>query len=231
MSKPFCEPDKQDHGHHEDGSYADPQSEEKDPILPGMLMRLLQVARHKSVIAPVGFPSDVEHVSQKRDGSDDDIDAEVHNHARERDVRYSAKPCGDDEYAGGEASEHIAEPGNEANDAVQSKTDRCARDAEPVVEQMGQHVEILICEEIAADAGTRWQALGDRRKDIWLHAFYYFLDASPCNVQMKARKSGSKCYNQYLDGGYSSAAERLTVAQDVVGSIPTSRPRNAHRLA
>ena len=27
-----------------------------------------------------------------------------------------------------------------------------------------------------------------------------------------------------VDGGYSSAAERLTVAQDVVGSIPTSRP-------
>ncbi len=27
-----------------------------------------------------------------------------------------------------------------------------------------------------------------------------------------------------IDGGYSSAAERLTVAQDVVGSIPTSRP-------
>ena len=29
-------------------------------------------------------------------------------------------------------------------------------------------------------------------------------------------------------GGYSSAAERLTVAQDVVGSIPTSRPNNYH---
>jgi hypothetical protein len=30
-------------------------------------------------------------------------------------------------------------------------------------------------------------------------------------------------------GGYSSAAERLTVAQDVVGSIPTSRPnQNSH---
>ena len=27
-------------------------------------------------------------------------------------------------------------------------------------------------------------------------------------------------------GGYSSAAERLSVAQDVVGSIPTSRPKN-----
>ena len=27
------------------------------------------------------------------------------------------------------------------------------------------------------------------------------------------------------DGGYSSGAERLSVAQDVVGSIPTSRPK------
>ena len=30
-----------------------------------------------------------------------------------------------------------------------------------------------------------------------------------------------------VHGGYSSAAERLTVAQDVVGSIPTSRPKLA----
>ena len=29
-----------------------------------------------------------------------------------------------------------------------------------------------------------------------------------------------------VNGGYSSAAERLTVAQDVVGSIPTSRPND-----
>ena len=31
-----------------------------------------------------------------------------------------------------------------------------------------------------------------------------------------------------VHGGYSSAAERLTVAQDVVGSIPTSRPNLYH---
>ena len=36
-----------------------------------------------------------------------------------------------------------------------------------------------------------------------------------------------KCYNYKAYGGYSSAAERLTVAQDVVGSIPTSRPNGA----
>ena len=33
-----------------------------------------------------------------------------------------------------------------------------------------------------------------------------------------------------VDGGYSSAAERLTVAQDVVGSIPTSRPNEPQSL-
>lgn len=38
----------------------------------------------------------------------------------------------------------------------------------------------------------------------------------------------TQCYNQGWHGGYSSAAERLTVAQDVVGSIPTSRPKVAH---
>jgi hypothetical protein len=41
---------------------------------------------------------------------------------------------------------------------------------------------------------------------------------------MTMRRHRRKCYNHILYGGYSSAAERLTVAQDVVGSIPTSRP-------
>ena len=35
---------------------------------------------------------------------------------------------------------------------------------------------------------------------------------------------------RFVDGGCSSAAERLTVAQDVVGSIPTSRPSQSKRL-
>ena len=33
-----------------------------------------------------------------------------------------------------------------------------------------------------------------------------------------------RCYNLYVYGGYSSVAERLSVAQDVEGSIPSSRP-------
>ena len=33
-----------------------------------------------------------------------------------------------------------------------------------------------------------------------------------------------------VDGGYSSVAERLTVAQDVEGSIPSSRPKKVPRI-
>lgn len=36
-----------------------------------------------------------------------------------------------------------------------------------------------------------------------------------------------ECYNLILYGGYSSAAERRSVAPDVVGSNPTSRPTQA----
>ena len=43
-------------------------------------------------------------------------------------------------------------------------------------------------------------------------------------VLRQVRCNTGKCYNYGVYGGYSSAAERLTVAQDVVGSIPTSRP-------
>jgi hypothetical protein len=43
------------------------------------------------------------------------------------------------------------------------------------------------------------------------------LSAHPRRIRFDATIDG-------VDGGYSSAAERLTVAQDVVGSIPTSRP-------
>jgi hypothetical protein len=51
-------------------------------------------------------------------------------------------------------------------------------------------------------------------------------------VALRAGESGERgCYNQSWYGGYSSAAERLTVAQDVVGSIPTSRPRSAWWIA
>ena len=53
---------------------------------------------------------------------------------------------------------------------------------------------------------------------------------SPPPIHALAHRS--RWYNRQSDyGGYSSAAERLTVAQDVVGSIPTSRPTLQGNLA
>jgi hypothetical protein len=48
----------------------------------------------------------------------------------------------------------------------------------------------------------------------------------PCSLRLGIGALGTP-FDATIDrvyGGYSSAAERLTVAQDVVGSIPTSRP-------
>src|ERR1700751_3144923 len=50
----------------------------------------------------------------------------------------------------------------------------------------------------------------------------------PRDASAQVHPVAPKCYNCKGNGGYSSAAERLTVAQDVVGSIPTSRPSRQH---
>jgi hypothetical protein len=61
----------------------------------------------------------------------------------------------------------------------------------------------------------------------------YLQDSPDCNANRIAAEEGARmrfpqpCWmlQSVRHGGYSSAAERLTVAQDVVGSIPTSRPK------
>ena len=53
-----------------------------------------------------------------------------------------------------------------------------------------------------------------------------YLDHSTADLPLAVRPHAIR-FDATIDrvyGGYSSAAERLTVAQDVVGSIPTSRP-------
>jgi len=170
MRQPLGEPDQQDERYHEDRGHTESQKAQKNPVFPGMPVRLFQVARHQCIIAPVGFPCDVEHISQQGNGADNDIDGEVHDHTRERDVWHTAKPCGDDENAGGQSCKHIAQPGDEADDAVQSEANGGTGNAEPVIEQMRQQVEILIRKEVATNPRAGWETLADRRKDIWLHA-------------------------------------------------------------
>ena len=103
----------------------------------------------------------------------------------------------------------------------------------PVVEKVRKQVEFSSANElppilVRGPQPWRFQAA---EYQAWRAAAY-----APIYFKMRRREqpvrvrcTAVKCYNHILYGGYSSAAERLTVAQDVVGSIPTSRPK-AHLL-
>ena len=112
----------------------------------------------------------------------------------------------------------VAYAGNEADDAVEAEADLGAGDAEPGVEHAGEHVEVFVAKGAAcaahartcAGGGSRGQDLGIYRLGGHARALLRFLLVG--------------CYNQDGYGGYSSVAERRSVAADVVGSNPTSRP-------
>ena len=80
------------------------------------------------------------------------------------DVRDAANPRGEDEHEGSDAGEHVAEAGDEADEAVEPEADAGAGDAEKVVEQVGEEVEILVGEPAfgALAQGER----GDRGSSI-----------------------------------------------------------------
>ena len=86
---------------------------EKEPALQRVLPRLVHAADQQSVVAAVGAPGDVEHVAENRDRSDHDLDRDVGHHTRHRDVRDAANPGRDDDDAGGDASDQIADARDE----------------------------------------------------------------------------------------------------------------------
>ena len=157
VQQPYEDEQQHDDGRGENGENDSCKAEKEDVVAPGVAMRLLQVADHEAVVAAVGFPGDIEDVAEERDGADDHVEAEIDEHADERDVRDAANPCSEDEDGGGDAGEDVAEAGDEADEAVEAEADGGAGDAEPVVEQMGEQVEIFVGEKLlgaGAEAGA-----------------------------------------------------------------------------
>ena len=201
----------------QDGEGDSGEAEEEGIVLRGVAMGFAQVAGDEAVVAAIGFPRDVEDIAEEGNGSDEDVEAEVDHHSDEGDVGDAAHPGGEDEKEGRDAGEHVAERWNEADESIEAETDAGSGDAEAVVEEVGEEVEVLVGAEAfgalaEGRAGRKNLGLGVVR-----HGSFGALGG--------ANYVGGQCYNQGWYGGYSSAAERLTVAQDVVGSIPTSRPR------
>ncbi len=122
-----------------------------------MAVRLAEMPREQFVIAAVGLPCDIEGIAEDWNCSDQDVEREVHNHTCERYVGHSAKPrCYDDD-AGGETGEDVSDEGHEADEAIDAEANGCAGDAEAIIENVREQVEIFVGEYGAAYASSRRQ--------------------------------------------------------------------------
>ena len=163
-------------------------------------------------------------------GAHEDADAEIDGHAHQGDVGNAANPGGQGNDQREQAGEHVAEAGNEADDAVEAEADSGAGDAEGFVEKDFEAVQGAVAEEPgAAVPALRRSAAGSAPVALSVVAAGNGFCAG---LGMGSSVAAGASFQTRFDatiirvyGGYSSAAERLTVAQDVVGSIPTSRPK------
>ena len=165
------------------------------------------------------------------DGADEDADGEIDGHADEGDEGDAADPGGDGNDQREQAAEDVANAGDEADDAVDAETEAGAGNAKELVENELDGAKGLVAKEprAALPAIVRWRQgiAGKGLARVCRGGKLGHRKASHGYVAAGGRAYPYKLirwYNQGVYGGYSSAAERLTVAQDVVGSIPTSRP-------
>jgi hypothetical protein len=131
------------------------EREQEGPVAPGVTMRLAQVAHDEAIVPAIGLPRDVEQVAEERDGADDDTEAEVDRHAQQRHVRDATNPRSENQDGGGDAGDDVAEAGNETDEAIEPEADGRAGNAEPVVEQVGVEVEVLIGKELFEASAER----------------------------------------------------------------------------
>jgi hypothetical protein len=155
VGHPDEDDEEHDDGSGQDGEDSGEEASEECVVLPGVNVGLTQVARHEGVIAPIGFPGDIEDVAEDRDGADDDFDADVDHHADEGDVGDAANPCGEDDDERGEAGEDVAEAGDEADEAVETDANGCEWYAEPVIEKVREDINILVGEPMLGTLADR----------------------------------------------------------------------------
>ena len=157
--------------------------------------------------------------------ADQHTDADVHRHPHQRHVGHAANPRRERNDQRQQPGQHVAQPGNQTDNAVDAKTNARARNAKRLVQQ-----------ESRACAGSR-RGRSTRRDSSDPLTLRRTCPESPfaaaihgvtwCMLRGSLEQVAGLLFDATIDrvhGGYSSAAERLTVAQDVVGSIPTSRP-------
>jgi hypothetical protein len=115
----------------------------------------------------VRLVADVEQVANHRHEADERVEAEVAEHAREHPARRSKPPGLLDDLAAGRAGCGVADPGDEADDAVGPEPEARARQPVALVEPIGETLDPLQrCPGLRTDARCRrppMARLGARR--------------------------------------------------------------------
>ena len=240
VEEPVEDPCEYQQGDDEDRDQPRNQAGEEEPVSPRMASWLFDVAYEELVVAAVGLPSDVEGVAEERDGADDYVERKGDCHPGEGDVGDAAHPGGEDKYAGGKSREDVSYGRDEANYAVEAEVDLGARNAEAIVEQMGEDVEVFVAEEASTRAEPRGLERVGGGKDFGSFRLGHIRLAT-CETTVPGKYENAwtttleagfsaspglfRWYTWKSHGGYSSVAERRSVDPDVVGSTPTSRPK------
>ena len=147
MGEPEDDEEKDHDGDGDENEDDAEKAEQEGVVLPGVAPGLAQVPHHKLNVAAVGFPRDVEEGAEERDGADEDLEGEVDHHAEEGDGGDAANPCREDDEEGSETGDYSAEAGDQCDEAVESDADGSEGDAEPVVEEMGEELDVLVRKE------------------------------------------------------------------------------------
>jgi hypothetical protein len=132
---PGEQPDNQQDGDGKDKAKSSDKHPEKRPVAPGVATRLVEVTDEQLIVATVGLPGDVEDVTEKRNGADENADGEIGGHADQRDIGRAANPGCQRNDEGEQSGEDVAKTGNKADDSVEAETNTCAGNAECFVEQ------------------------------------------------------------------------------------------------
>src|SRR5277367_2740690 len=104
----------------------------------------------------------------RKDRANHHVEGEIDGHAGQGDVGDAAHPGGEDQDAGSKAREDVSNGWDKADDAIKAEVNLGAGNAEAVVEQMGEDVEVFVAEEAPAGAEPRGLECASGGKDFGL---------------------------------------------------------------
>ena len=150
MQEPEEKPQGEHHGKCQDETQRTEEEREEGPVAPGVAARLAEVALQKEIVAAVGLPCDIKCIAEHGNGANEHTDTEVNGHSDESDIGNSARPGSEWNDEREQASERVAEAGNETDEAVDSEAKAGSGNAERFVEQDFEGLQGAVAEEPCA---------------------------------------------------------------------------------